>query len=114
MSIQTAGAVPSFDLPDRLRKAREFAELEQADLARDLGASRTTIGNAERGQTVPRRSLIIAWAFRTGVDLTWLETGEAPSPGGDGASAGYTPWDSNPEPTVYVVPAIALFPGVAA
>ena len=115
MSIQVAGGIiPEFGLADRLRKARELAELDQSEIARDLGASRATISNAERGTHAARRSLVIAWAMRTGVNLRWLETGEAPSPGGDGASAGYTPWDSNPEPTDYVVPAIALFPGVAA
>lgn len=49
-----------FGLADRLRKAREYAELDQAVIARDLGASRATISNAERGTHAPRRSLVIA------------------------------------------------------
>lgn len=61
----------------RLMRAREYAGLEQADLARDLGVSRQTISNAERGARMPRRALVVAWAVRTGVSLHWLETGQA-------------------------------------
>ena len=101
MSIQAAGAVPDWTMADRLRKAREYAALEQGQLAQMIGASRTTIGNAERGANKPRRPLVIAWAMATGVDLTWLETGRAPAP--DDPSP--APWpmrarrDSNPQPS---------------
>lgn len=99
MSIQTAGVVPDWQLQHRLKRAREHAQMEQGDLAEAIGTSRTTIGNAERGTHTPRRSLVMAWAMATGVNLQWLETGTAPSPDGDGASGEYTPWDSNPEPS---------------
>ena len=105
----SGGVIPTWSLGDRLRKAREQAGLEQAELARDLGTSRTTVGNAERGDRTPRRSLVMAWSLRTGVPLAWLETGTAPSPGdGDGAALKYTPRDLNPEPTGYVSSLVRL------
>ena len=91
------GVVPAWELFDRLRKAREWRGLEQADLARDLGVSRNTISAAERGKTQPRRSLLMAWAMRTGVSLHWLLTGSARSGGGPGG--GRPRQDSNLQPT---------------
>lgn len=90
--------MPVFTMGDRLRKAREEAGLGHSELARDIGVSRNTITNYERGHVQPRRGAVILWAMRTGVPLRWLETGEAPSPSDDGASL-YAPWDSNPEPS---------------
>ena len=99
MSIQTAGTVPTFTLSDRLRKAREHAGLEQAELADKIGVSRNTIGNAERGQRSVRKIVVNAWAMATGVSRHWLETGQAPPElGGPADLASYTARDSNPEP----------------
>ena len=78
------GIVPSLTLGQRLRVARELTGMEQQEFAREIGTSRQTIGAAERGISHPRQLLIRAWAMATGVDRHWLETGEAPSPGGDG------------------------------
>lgn len=98
MSIShDAGVIPVFDLSDRLRKAREVTGLEQQPFADDLGVSRTTISNAERGARRPSRLVMRAWALRTGVPVAWLETGQVPT-GGSGPGE-YTPRDSNPEPT---------------
>jgi transcriptional regulator with XRE-family HTH domain len=96
--LMGAGYVPVWSFGDRLRKAREMVNLDQTALARDLGVSRQTISNAERGEKSPRRSLVMAWAMRTRVSLLWLETGEAPSPDGDGASQ-WAPRGSNSQPT---------------
>ncbi len=91
-----AGAVPDFDLFDRLRKSREFSGLDQAALADRMGVSRGTVSNAERGRHAVRPIVVRMWALATGVDRVWLETGEAPtSPSGPQA---YTTRDSNPEP----------------
>jgi transcriptional regulator with XRE-family HTH domain len=80
--LQVAGIIPEWTPADRLRKAREQSGLEQADLARDLGVSRNTVGNYEGGRVSPRRPVLVAWALRTGVQLSWLVTGEAgPRPG---------------------------------
>lgn len=84
---RVGGAVPTWELPDRVRKAREFAGLDQGQLAERLGVARSTVARMEQGKTTHvKRPVLLAWAFATGVDLQWLETGEAPSPDGDGAS----------------------------
>ena len=80
------GRIPTWTRADRLRKAREVSGLDQTALGQRIGVSRGTVSNAERGTVEPRRSVIMAWAMATGVPLAWIETGEAPSPGGDGAS----------------------------
>lgn len=99
MTIQPSfGTIPAFTVADRLRKARETAGLDQTQMAVELGVSRGTISNAERGNTRVKKTLLLAWSMRTGVPSMWLETGEAPSPSGDGASELCTPRDSNPEP----------------
>lgn len=72
------GVIPVPTGPQRLMLAREYAE--------QLGVGLATVYRAESGKTTPRRTTIMAWAMATGVDLHWLETGEAPSPDGDGAS----------------------------
>lgn len=62
--------------------------MSQNELARAAGFSRATLANAEQGVRELRRPALIAVAFATGVDLTWLETGKAPTgdnPGEGGA-----------------------------
>jgi transcriptional regulator with XRE-family HTH domain len=86
--LQVAGVVPGWTVSDRLRKAREHAGLEQAELAADLGVSRNTVVNYERGRVEPRRPVLVAWALRTGVPLVWLVTGDASSPRQDGPDGG--------------------------
>jgi transcriptional regulator with XRE-family HTH domain len=89
MTIQpmgSTGSVPEWDLKDRLRKAREFAGMEQTEFAARTGISRGTISAAENGHTMPQRSNLNLWALATGVPLEWLTTG-------------CTPRDLNPEPT---------------
>ena len=49
-----------FGLPDRLRKARDYAGLEQNDLAARMGVSRATISGAETGRRTVRRITINA------------------------------------------------------
>ena len=60
--------------------------MDQTALADAIGASRRTISGAENGEREPRRAVVMAWSLATGVPLSWIETGEAPSPDGDGAS----------------------------
>ena len=80
------GMIPSFTVADRLRKAREVTGMDQTQFADRAGLSRAGVSKAERGETVPRRSTLKLWALTSGVPLHWIETGEAPSPSGDGAS----------------------------
>jgi transcriptional regulator with XRE-family HTH domain len=70
--LDISGARPGFTQGDHLRKAREYAGLEQGDLATELGVSRATISNYERGLVKPRKPVLVAWALRTGVALDWL------------------------------------------
>lgn len=86
--IDTTGRIPDLNrLTIRLTVAREDAGYTQPGLAEAIGASRGTVSNYERGTVVPRRSTLILWAMATGVDLHWLETGEAPTPGDGGGAA---------------------------
>lgn len=71
--------VPQWTLGDRLRKAREWADLSQDALADELGMSRRSIGNYEHGEREPRRSTLMAVSMRCGVPLWWL-LGEAEPP----------------------------------
>lgn len=96
-----AGRVPQWSLGDRLRKARESAGLNQAELAERLGVARMTVSRSESGSTEPMRVVVRAWALATGVPLMWLETGEAPAPGGDGASSESLLSESNRRPFHY-------------
>ena len=85
LPARTAGQIPEWNTSDRLRKAREFAELEQMDLADMAGISRATISAAENGRHISRASMRL-WALACGVSYEWIETG-------------CTPRDLNPEPT---------------
>jgi transcriptional regulator with XRE-family HTH domain len=86
MSLQTiSGVIPTLTIGQRLRVAREYAGLEQSDIAAEFGISRGSISAFERGITPPRRVFLRAWAEITGVDSHWLETGE---PGPDGSGPG--------------------------
>lgn len=72
---QIVGNVPDWTLADRLRKAREVAGLNTIELASELGISRHSISNYERGKYAPSRPVVQVWALRTGVDLEWLTYG---------------------------------------
>ena len=70
--------VPEFQLKDRLRLARELVNLEQSKVASELGISRATVSNYERGVTSPGKLVLNAWASICEVDVEWLRTGKAP------------------------------------
>jgi transcriptional regulator with XRE-family HTH domain len=96
---ENVGVVPAWRLCDRLRRAREFVDLDQADLARELGISRNSVGNYEREVTRPRRAVLLAWALRCGVPFEWLADGE------------WAPRGSNPQPTDYKMAFSSPIPG---
>lgn len=59
-----------FHWGDRLRKAREEgARLNASDFSKKVGISRTTVAKYERGEGVPKRVYIEAWAKATGVTV---------------------------------------------
>lgn len=83
-----AGAIPEFGTPDRVRKAREFRDMTQTELAEQTEIARATIARIEQGKSNPRRPTLISIALATGVDFHWLETGKTPTgdnPDGGGA-----------------------------
>lgn len=60
---------------DRLAKARRYAGIDQADMARRLHLNRNTIGNYENDRTGPRGvpyPVLVAWAAECGVTVAWL------------------------------------------
>lgn len=80
MSIQSnEWAIPAWTIGDRLRKAREVADLTQSELAERIGVSRRSITSYEAGGT-PKRPVLLSWSLATGVPVEWLLTGEAPHP----------------------------------
>jgi transcriptional regulator with XRE-family HTH domain len=109
MSIQPLHSrVPEFQLKDRLRLARELKNFEQVDIAAELGISRATVSNYERGVTMPGKLVINAWAVVCDVDVEWLKTGRAdaavfPSDPGGGESHPKPKAVSNPMPLDYKV-----------
>lgn len=89
--------IPTWDIHDRLLKARKAAGMEQDELAQLTGLSRRSIGRYETGQSEPRRSSLILISFATGVSLDWLETGKTPADDNGGGEK-WAHWDSNPRP----------------
>jgi transcriptional regulator with XRE-family HTH domain len=89
--------VPEWDLADRLRKSlREADDLKVEQLADELGYTRQTVSAWLSGRAVPRRSVILAWAVRTGVNPGWLETGETPEGRPDGGPSEVAPGQDIP------------------
>lgn len=71
--------VVSADLGKRIKHARELAGMTQEELAQQVGVVLRTVGNWERGATVPQRKLAKVGAV-LGVNL---------AVGGDGDDPGY-------------------------
>lgn len=71
--VAVSGAIPTWTLGDRLRKARIQAGLSQSELADDLGISQRSISVYEADEHPPKRPVLVSWALRCGVDLSWLE-----------------------------------------
>lgn len=63
---------PTFNIADRLRKAREEAGLDQTELAARIAVSRPTVSNYETGFSPPRLIVLRAWAAVCGVEEEWL------------------------------------------
>ena len=82
--------VPPITLAHRLRIAREWRNLEQIDVAKELGISRATVSNYERGHTAPGKLVINAWAVVCKVDVEWLRNDDMPSNGGPDGGATVT------------------------
>lgn len=77
-SVYEAGDIPPIELRHRLRIAREWANLDQSQLAALMDVTRSTVSNAENCRTTPHRATVNAWALACGVPVSWLRTGEQP------------------------------------
>lgn len=71
-----------FGLSDRLAKALNVSKTSSSEMAEALDVTPTTISNYTSGRTRPRKPVVQAWALKTGVPISWLETGVTPG-GGD-------------------------------
>ena len=65
----------TWTLAKRLKNARLLAGLEQAELAKLIGASRNSISNYENGHTEPSVTTFVLWAEATSASLEWLAEG---------------------------------------
>ena len=90
-SIDLRGAVPEWDLADRMRKSLRTAGMGVQEMADYLDVSRNTVGTWINGRIEPSVQTVRLWALRTGVPFTWLRDGEIPAgpngPDGDDGSA---------------------------
>lgn len=71
--------IPTWTLGDRLRKAREAADLRQEDLAPHLHVARATVASWENDKHAPSYLAIMKWAELTDVPLDWLAEGRTSS-----------------------------------
>ena len=90
-SPQQHAAVPLFTIGDRLRKARQYADIGSAEMAGRIGRTRNSITRYESAETVDDIDELVlrAYAMETGVSFRWLKTGQAPI-GGDPVIANTT------------------------
>lgn len=63
------------EFKDRLKKARKFSGIKQADLAERIGVKQTSISDLERGKS-KSTSFTTQIAHELGVSALWLATGE--------------------------------------
>lgn len=70
-------ATPKTPLAERLKSVRELVSAEDRDgFAEACGISKTAVGNYERGDSAPGAEALQKYHQASGVDLTWLITGE--------------------------------------
>jgi predicted transcriptional regulator len=93
MSIQASPTTAlQFELRHRLALTLEHTGLKPETIAAELGCSPTTIRNYLAGRTEPTRATVIAWAWKCGVSVAWLEHGEIDLDGPDsGPDLGIAP-----------------------
>lgn len=82
------GAIPEFDLSDRMRKAMRYADVGVSEFADYLGVSRRAVGNWIAGRAIPALPTLRLWAIRTGVSFDWLLNGETPRPDSENPNGG--------------------------
>ncbi|MBF6085281.1 helix-turn-helix transcriptional regulator, partial [Nocardia cyriacigeorgica] len=78
--------MPTFDKPDRIRKALQVAGVGVAEMAEYVGVTRETMSRYMSGKQDAPLAIVRLVAMRTGVPFGWIQTGSAPS-NVDGADA---------------------------
>lgn len=63
------------EIGERVKKARKFLELTQAEFSSKLGVSRSHISNIENGNEFPSHSVILLMSAIFPIDLDWLQSG---------------------------------------
>ncbi|WYX89473.1 immunity repressor [Mycobacterium phage MKC-IRE-01] len=104
MSISTdiGGVVPQWDLADRLAKSLRVADVSVQEMADHLELHRNTISAWMNGRgKTPKRAMLIAWAFKTGVPFEWLANGTVQPDSGPDGDGGSRLGESNPRPIHY-------------
>ncbi|WP_425471491.1 helix-turn-helix domain-containing protein [Tessaracoccus massiliensis] len=80
-----------------MRISLRHANLSVQEMADYLGVARTSVGNWLNDRVRISRQTMLLWAMRTGVPITWLETGQAPVD--DRGLEERARRDSNPQPS---------------
>lgn len=82
--------IPRVTLGDRMRMSLRQAGVGVQEMADYLEVGRNSVSRWINDRGEPSKQTRRLWAFRCGVPLEWLETGQAPveGPGPDGARTG--------------------------
>lgn len=98
---QEAPEVPQWSGGERLVKARSWAGMDQAAIARAIGKGVRSIARYENSDEPPR-AIVLAYAAATGVPVWWLDGQAPPDPGneqaGDRRAPRSTKWQTTGSP----------------
>jgi transcriptional regulator with XRE-family HTH domain len=88
--MATQMRIPQWTVGDRLRKAREDADLGVEEIAVLMGRNRNTVTRYERARTADLL-VVRAYSMLTNTPMEWLLTGHGPDDGnGEGVTAPVT------------------------
>lgn len=78
------GFIPELTLGWRLKMALSSGGVSRKAMAEQLGYEETQLSRWTSDKAIPRKGVISQWALTTGVNRTWLETGDGSPTGPDG------------------------------
>ncbi|MGH3098464.1 MAG: helix-turn-helix domain-containing protein [Streptosporangiales bacterium] len=84
----SAGIVPPWELPDRMRRALRHAGVGPGQMADYLEVGRNTVSTWINGRIEPSPQTLRLWALRCGVSHQWLRHGTVPASGPDDGTSG--------------------------
>lgn len=90
--MQTGGfVIPEWTLGWRMQRAMAHAGLQTAEIADEIGVSRSTVSRwINDNGTPPRAGFVKLWAMRCGVPYEWLVSGDVPTTHPDDHGSGMT------------------------